>query len=113
MKLERICTLTMEITEAEDTKQESRMSEQAFSKARSHFNHWPYLGMKLCVGCWLEGGDAFGNVLDNIKYFVENKRVFAVHFRNVSSTLPNFEEILLEDGYADMYEIIAVCSVRL
>ena len=88
MKLERICTLTREITETEDTKQESRttptyfvrnrkmnfselvyyilhpgkestrlgltrffammgkegctMSEQAFSKARSHFNHWPF-----------------------------------------------------------------------
>ena len=88
MKLERICTLTREITEAEDTKHESRtkptyfvrnrkmnfselvyyilhpgkestrlgltrffamlgkegctMSEQAFSKARSHFNHWPF-----------------------------------------------------------------------
>lgn len=66
----------------------------------------PCLGMKLCVGCWLEGGDAFGNIMDDIRYFVENKKVFTVHFRNVSSTLPNFEETLLEDGYADMYEIM-------
>lgn len=45
-------------------------------------------------------------MLDDIRYFVENKKVFTVHFRNVSSTLPNFEETLLEDGYADMYEIM-------
>ena len=88
MKLEKACMLTKKITEAEDTKQESRtkpsyftrtrkmsfselvyyilhpgkdsthlglkrffamigkegcgMSEQAFSKARSHFSHWPF-----------------------------------------------------------------------
>ena len=88
MKLEKVCTLTKRIAEAEDTKQESRtkpsyftrirkmsfselvyyilhpgkesthlglkrffamigkegrgMSEQAFSKARSHFSHWPF-----------------------------------------------------------------------
>ena len=88
MKLEKACTLTKRIAEAEDTKQESRtkpsyftrtrkmsfselvyyilhpgkesthlgvkrffamigkegrgMSEQAFSKARSHFSHWPF-----------------------------------------------------------------------
>jgi len=29
-----------------------------------------------------------------------------VHFRNVSSTIPYFEETLLEDGYGDMNEIL-------
>lgn len=66
----------------------------------------PYLGMKMCIGCWLEGGEKFGNVLEDIKYFVENKKVFLVHFRNVSSTIPYFEETLLEDGYMDMYEVM-------
>ena len=31
----------------------------------------PYLGMKMCMGCWLEAGDAFGNLLEDIKYFIE------------------------------------------
>lgn len=66
----------------------------------------PYLGMKMCLGCWLEGGDSFGNVMEDIKYFVENKKVLLIHFRNVSDTIPYFEETLLEDGYADMYEIM-------
>lgn len=66
----------------------------------------PYLGMKMCIGCWLEGGKKFGNIMEDIKYFVENKKVFLVHFRNVSSTMPYFEETLLEDGYMDMYELM-------
>lgn len=66
----------------------------------------PYLGIKMCIGCWLEGGDEFGNVMEDIRYFVENEKVLLVHFRNVSSTMPYFEETLLEDGYADMYEIM-------
>jgi len=66
----------------------------------------PYLGMKMCLGCWLEGGKQFGNVLEDIRYFIENKKVFLVHFRNVSSTMPYFEETLLEDGYMDMYKLM-------
>lgn len=62
--------------------------------------------MKMCIGCWLEGGDSFGNILDDIEYFVQNKKVLSVHFCNVSPPLPNFEETLLEDGCADMYAIM-------
>ena len=35
-----------------------------------------------------------------------NKKVLCVHFRNVSSPMPQFEETLLEDGYMNMYEIM-------
>lgn len=83
------------ITSAEDYK-------HAFQLAGNS----PYLGMKMCLGCWLEGGKQFGNVMEDIKYFVENKKVFLVHFRNVSATVPYFEETLLEDGYMDMYQLM-------
>lgn len=67
----------------------------------------PYLGMKLCTGCWLEGGDAnFGDLLADIEEFVGANKVFIVHFRNVSSTIPKFEETLLEDGYMEMYTVM-------
>lgn len=81
-------------------------SADCYKRAFELSGNSPYLGMKLCVGCWLEGGEGFGNLLEDIRYFVENKKVFCVHFRNVSSTLPNFEETLLEDGYMDMYEVM-------
>jgi len=66
----------------------------------------PYLGMKLCCGCWIQGGDAFGNLFDDIEEFVTSKKVFIVHFRNVSATIPYFEETLPEKGYMDMYEVM-------
>ena len=36
-----------------------------------------YLGMKLCVGCWLEAGEQFGNLMEDIRYFVEQGKVLA------------------------------------
>lgn len=81
-------------------------SAQSYKKAFTLADDNPNLGMKLCTGCWLEGGKKFGNLLEDIKYFVTQKKVFSVHFRNVSSPLPNFEETLLEDGYMDMYEVM-------
>ena len=64
------------------------------------------LGMKLCVGCWLEAGEAFGDLMADIKEFCEDDRILSVHFRNVDQPLPVFEETLAEDGYADMYAIM-------
>lgn len=75
-----------------------------YKRAFELVDNSPYLGMKMCFGCWLEGGPAFGNLLEDIKYFVENKKVLIVHFRNVSSCGVHFEETLLEDGYMDMYK---------
>ncbi len=69
-------------------------------------DQWGVVGVKLCIGCWLEGGEAFGNLLHDIEEFVGAGKVVSVHFRNVSGTLPYFEETLDEDGYANMYEIM-------
>lgn len=70
-------------------------------------NNSPYLGMKLCTGCWLEGGTQyFGNLLADIQEFVTGNKVFIVHYRNVSATIPKFEETLLEDGYMNMYTVM-------
>ena len=66
----------------------------------------PHLGMEFCTGCWLEGGEAFGDMLEAIRYFHEQGRIFIVHFRNVSSTLPYFVETFLDNGYMDMYKVM-------
>lgn len=77
-----------------------------YKKAFELVNDSPYLGMKMCCGCWLEGGPAFGDLLADIKYFVERNKVFIVHFRNVSAYGDYFEETLIEDGYMDMYAVM-------
>ncbi len=73
----------------------------------------PNLGMEFCVGCWLEGGQMFGDMFDAIRHFVEEGRVFIVHFRNVTSPLPAFTETYLDNGYMDMYSVMkAFCETH-
>ena len=63
------------------------------------------LGVKMCVGCWLEN-PAFGDLMGDIRRFAQSGHLVEVHFRNVSAPMPVFEEVLSEDGYANMYEIM-------
>lgn len=81
-------------------------SAQDFRSAFALAGDSPYLGMKFCCGCWLEGGETFGNLLADLREFIAKDKVSIVHFRNVSAPLPYFEETLLEDGYMDMYQVM-------
>jgi len=66
-----------------------------------------YWGLTLCVGTWSEGGDKMGkDVFGMIDDFGARGKIFAVHFRNVSSPLPRFHETLHDDGYLDMYQVM-------
>ena len=64
----------------------------------------PNVGVCLCVGCWLEGGSAMGkDVVETIRYFGGERKLFKVHFRNVTAPMPDgFVEAFLDDGYGDM-----------
>jgi len=65
------------------------------------------VGICLCVGCWLEGGDFMGkDVLETIRYFGQRGKIFKVHFRNVSRPLPHFVETFVDDGYMNMYKVM-------
>jgi mannonate dehydratase len=69
----------------------------------------PNIGVCLCVGCWLEGGEkGMGNTpVDAIKYFGSQGKLFKVHFRNVSNPMPEpWQETLIDDGYQDMHEVM-------
>jgi len=69
----------------------------------------PNVGMCLCVGCWLEGGSLMGkDVLETIRFFAGQNKLFKVHFRNVNQPLPHFVETFLDDGYMDMYKVMKV-----
>ena len=76
--------------------------------------HSPYWGLTFCVGTWSEGGDKMGkDVFGMIQDFGARGKIFAVHFRNVSSPLPRFHETFQDDGYLDMYQVMkALRQVR-
>jgi mannonate dehydratase len=81
-------------------------SFEGYKKALEIANS-PNIGMCLCVGCWLEGGPLMGkDAVETIKYFGGKKKLFKVHFRNVSAPLPHFTETLMDDGYYDMYKVM-------
>ncbi|MGH3486440.1 MAG: mannonate dehydratase [Actinopolymorphaceae bacterium] len=63
----------------------------------------PNVGVCLCMGTWLEGGDLMGrSVADAARAFAGFGKLWKVHFRNVSAPLPTFTETFVDDGYADM-----------
>lgn len=67
----------------------------------------PNVGVCFCVGCWLEGGALMGNgVLESLRSFAEQGKLFKVHFRNVDKPLPHFVETFVDDGYYDMYHVM-------
>ncbi|MBZ5584057.1 MAG: mannonate dehydratase [Acidobacteriia bacterium] len=83
--------------------------KRAFEVARS-----PNVGMCLCCGCWLEGGPLMGkDVVETIRYFGKQKKIWKVHFRNVDKPLPHFTETLMDNGYFEMSKIMkALVEVR-
>lgn len=68
----------------------------------------PNIGMCLCVGCWLEGGAGMGkDVIETIRYFGSRKKLFKVHFRNVTNPMPEpWTETFMDDGYMDMHLVM-------
>jgi len=65
----------------------------------------PNVGICLCCGTWAEGGPAMGiDPAGAIRYFGARKQIYEVHFRNVSSPLPHFQETHVDNGYYDMYK---------
>ena len=48
--------------------------KQAYAIAPS-----PAVAMEFCTGCWLEGGPRFGDILEGLKYFIEEDRVVIIH----------------------------------
>jgi mannonate dehydratase len=77
--------------------------ERAFEIAASD-----NFGVCLCIGTWGEGGkQGFGkDPVEAVRAFGAKKKIFKVHFRNVSSPLPKFRETFVDNGYLDMYQVM-------
>ena len=46
------------------------------------------------------------DVLETIRYFGGQGKIFKVHFRNVDAPLPHFVETFLDNGYMDMRQVM-------
>ena len=70
----------------------------------------PNIGACLCVGCWLEGGEAAGCDCETfIRYFAERNKLFKIHLRNVTAPLSEpggFNETYPDAGYANLFNIL-------
>jgi mannonate dehydratase len=67
----------------------------------------PNVGICLCCGTWLEGGKQLtGKDPEEMIRHFGAKKIWKIHFRNVSATLPHFVETFMDDGYYDMWKIM-------
>jgi mannonate dehydratase len=67
----------------------------------------PNVGVCLCCGTWMEGGEVVGATpVEAIKYFGERGKLWKIHFRNVSAPIPYFVETFVDNGYTDMWKIM-------
>lgn len=67
----------------------------------------PHWGLTFCVGTWSEGGDKMGkDVFEMIEDFGGRGKLCEIHFRAVSSPLPEFHETFPEEGYLDLYQVM-------
>lgn len=67
----------------------------------------PNIGVCLCCGTWMEGGDHMGkDVVQAVRAFGRMGKLWKIHFRNVTGPIPNFVETYVDDGYTDMKKVM-------
>lgn len=67
----------------------------------------PHWGLTFCVGTWSEGGEEMGkDVFEMIADFGARGKIAEVHYRAVSSPLPDFVEAFPDEGYLDLYAVM-------
>ncbi|MCL2056338.1 MAG: mannonate dehydratase [Oscillospiraceae bacterium] len=74
----------------------------------------PNIGVCLCCGCWLQGGDMMGaDVYEAARYFGQMGKLFKLHVRNVTNPMDQpggFAETYPNDGYGDVPKIVRTLS---
>ena len=58
-------------------------------------------GLLFCQGCFKEMGT---DIFEEIRYFGSRKKIFWVHFRNISGTAQRFTETFHDDGQINMLQ---------
>jgi mannonate dehydratase len=80
---------------------------RAYERAFEIAGNSPNFGACLCIGTWGEGGKGMGkDPVEAALALGARKRLFKVHFRNVSGPFPKFQETFVDNGYMDMYKVM-------
>ena len=67
----------------------------------------PNVGVCLCCGTWMEGGKYMGkDVFSAAREFAKMGKLWKIHFRNVTSPIPDFTETFVDGGYTDMKKLM-------
>ncbi len=67
----------------------------------------PNIGVCLCAGTWMEGGQQMGkDVFEAARAFARMDKLWKIHFRNVSGPIPHFVETFVDSGYTDMCKLM-------
>ena len=75
-----------------------------FRRALDKFNS-PMHGLNFCHGCWSEMRAGEG-ILDAIRTFGRQKKLFYVHLRDVQGGVEDFSECWIGEGNSDIREVI-------
>ena len=75
---------------------------EAFQDLLDRYND-PLLGVTYCCGTMQESG---GNMIEGIRRYGGQEKIFIVHFRNVKGTIPKFHEVFQDDGDYDSVEVM-------
>ena len=62
-----------------------------------------YNGLLLCLGTMQESG---ADVLELIRHFGGQKKIFDIDFRSVRGTIPRYDEVFLDEGDLDMWKVV-------
>jgi mannonate dehydratase len=66
----------------------------------------PMHGLDFCVGSWSEMPPGEAGVLEGIKHFASQGKIFYVHFRDVLGNVPKFREAFVNEGNCNMFEVM-------
>lgn len=64
----------------------------------------PNHGLDFCMGTWTEAG--VDVMMESLRTFGRQGKIFYVHFRNVVGELPSFREGFIDEGEADLVAVL-------
>ena len=75
-----------------------------FKRAMDTFDS-PMHGLDFCMGCWSEMG-GHDTVMEGIRYFGPQGKIFYIHFRDVRGEPGCFHECFIDEGQVDTLEVV-------